>query len=85
MRDQQRVDMQQLDATKKSAARLEVALQSARSELKRERAANEAQQMRHERAMAAVHQTVQDLTAAKKKALAAMEAQMAAHIYMYII
>lgn len=60
IRDQQRIDVQQLDATKKSAARLEVALQSARSELKRERQSNEAQQLRHERAMAAVHQTVRN-------------------------
>ena len=69
IRDQQRVDVQQLDATKKSAARLEVALQSARSELKRERQSNEANQLRHERAMAAVHQTVQDLSSSKKKAI----------------
>ena len=80
IRDQQRVDVQQLDATKKSAARLEVALQSARSELKRERQSNEAQQLRHERAMAAVHQTVQDLTTSKKKALASMELQVKAHM-----
>ena len=80
IRDQQRVDVQQLDATKKSAARLEVALQSARSELKRERQNNEAQQLRHERAMAAVHQTVQELTASKKAALASMESQVKAHM-----
>ena len=80
IRDQQRVDVQQLDATKKSAARLEVALQSARSELKRERESNEAQQLRHERAMAAVHQTVQDLTTSKKNALRSMEEQVKAHV-----
>jgi hypothetical protein len=80
IRDQQKIDVQQLDATKKSAARLEVALQSARSELKRERQSNEAQQLRHERAMAAVHQTVQDLTASKKAALASMESQVKAHM-----
>ena len=79
IRDQQRVDNQQLDATKKSAARLEVALQSARSELKRERQSAEANQLRHERAMAAVHQTVEDLTSSKKKALKAMENQVTAH------
>ena len=36
-KENSKIDIQQLDATKKSAARLEVALQSARSELKRER------------------------------------------------
>ncbi len=80
LRDQQRVDMQQLDATKKSAARLEVALQAARSELKRERQANESQQKRHERAMAAVHQTVTDLSAAKKAAIESMEKQVSLHM-----
>ena len=80
LRDQQRIDVQQLDATKKSAARLEVALQSARSELKRERASNESQQLRHERAMAAVQQTVENMTAAKKEALSAMEKRLNAQV-----
>ena len=55
LRDQQRVDVSQLEATKKSAARMEVALQSTREELRREKAASESSQRRHERAMAAVH------------------------------
>eukprot|EP00943_MAST-04B_sp_MAST-4B-sp1_P009182 g9182.t1 len=76
LRDQHRVDVGQLDATKQSASRLEVALQTARSALKREKASAESAQKRHERAMAAIQQTVKEMSDAKNAAIASAEEQI---------
>ena len=76
LRDQHRVDVGQLDATKQSASRLEVALQTARSTLKREKASAESAQKRHERAMAAIQQTVKEMSDAKNAALASADEQI---------
>ena len=76
LRDQHRVDVGQLDATKQSASRLEVALQTARSTLKREKASAESAQKRHERAMAAIQQTVKEMSDAKNAAIASAEEQI---------
>jgi chromosome segregation ATPase len=76
LRDQHRVDVGQLDATKQSASRLEVALQNARSTLKREKNAAESAQTRHERAMAAIQQTVKEMSDAKNAAIRSAEEQI---------
>ena len=75
LRDQHRVDVGQLDATKQSASRLEVALQTARSTLKREKASAESAQ-KPRRAMAAIQQTVKEMSDAKNAALASADEQI---------
>ena len=76
LRDQHRVDVGQLDATKQSASRLEVALQNARGTLKREKNAADSAQKRHERAMAAIQQTVKEMSDAKNAAISAADEQI---------